>query len=112
MRADNAVQKVCKEHSIAYMAYSSLGTQWQFQGGDRNPVLTHPKINEIAKLRGCSAVQVVLAWALRKGQNVIARSGKRDHLRDNLRAAECGITAEDFEAVDSLDGTYNPKATS
>lgn len=112
LRADNAVQKVCKEHNIAYMAYSSLGTQWQFQGGDSNPVLTHPKIQEIAKLRGCSVVQVVLGWALKKGQIVIPRSSNREHLRDNLHAAECGITAADFEAIDALDGTHNIKAAS
>jgi len=57
-------------------------------------------------------VQVVLAWGLKRGQIVIPRSSKREHLRDNLHSAECGLTAEDMEAINALDGTHNPKATS
>ena len=59
LRADTAVQSLCHRHGIAYMAYSSLGSQWTAFASPStpNPVLTHPAITAIAAARNCSPAQ-------------------------------------------------------
>lgn len=111
LRQDTEVQRVCKEQGIQYMGYSSLGSQWQFHGQDKNPVLTHPLIVQIGMQRSCSAAQVVLKWALSRGQVVIPRSGNKGRISENLESPNCELAEGDLLKIDALDGSMD-KASS
>jgi diketogulonate reductase-like aldo/keto reductase len=42
---DRAVRQLASVHGIAYMAYSSLGTQWERRG--RNPVMESHVLRQV-----------------------------------------------------------------
>jgi 2,5-diketo-D-gluconate reductase A len=50
--------------------------------------------------------QVVLRWALQKGQVVIPRSSSTDHIPANRLLFDFALTDAEMQAIDSLDGTY------
>lgn len=107
---DTRMREVCAEEGVVYMGYSTLGSQWLLQGFAASPVLSHAVVTEIGLRRTCTPAQVVLKWALSKGQVVIPRSGNKQRMRDNLDAWSCRLMEEDIAAVDGLAGTV-PKAT-
>jgi len=50
-KQDVETRKFCSNHKIAYMAYSSLGTQWEMKIG-HNPVFADPTLQAIATKHG------------------------------------------------------------
>ncbi|CZT43555.1 uncharacterized protein RSE6_03616 [Rhynchosporium secalis] len=58
----------------------------------------------ISERSGLTKVQVVLAWALRKGWYVLAKSEDEEHLRQNLEASTLAekLTANDIVAIDEV----------
>ncbi|CAI5952946.1 unnamed protein product, partial [Closterium sp. NIES-64] len=96
LRADKDLQLLCAQHGIAYMAYSSLGSQHLIFSDSlsHNPVLDHPVIKAIAARRACSPAQVVLKWGLLKGQVVIPRITKDAEIQESKHLhpiAETGL---------------------
>lgn len=66
-------------------------------------VLNDPILTEIAQAHDVSIAQVALAWALHKGYAVIPSSTKREHLISNLKAQELQLSAEEMQAIATLD---------
>ena len=62
------LQRVCAEHGVVFQAYSSLGLQWWGAGYHRNPVLHAPVVEAASLAHQVTPAQVVLRWALHKGQ--------------------------------------------
>ena len=82
----------CREHRVAIMAYTPLGT-----GG----MLGHPALGEVARRRGATPAQIALAWLLRRdGTIVIPKASRPEHVRENHGALEVGLTDEDIAALD------------
>lgn len=77
---------------IAVMAYSPL---------DEGRLLGHPALAEIAATHRATPAQIALAFLLRR-QGVIAipKSGSPERVRENHRAAEIRLDAEDLAALD------------
>lgn len=86
----------CKndELGIFTQSWSPLG---------RGDVLDNPAVGTIAHRIGCSAAQVVLAWHIEQGVVPIARSANPARQAENLAALDVTLTAEDIEALNSLD---------
>jgi len=61
----------------------------------------HPEVDEIARRRGWSAVQVKLAWLLRRSPAMLPIPGTLsiDHLRENLGALELELSDAEFDAL-------------
>jgi len=95
-----SLQRFCKQHGIAFQAYSSMGTQHAMAHGGRNPVLTNPTIKSIAERYDVTTGQVVLGWAIQNGQLVIPRSSKREHIMQNLHPAL--LSEEDLRAINRM----------
>jgi diketogulonate reductase-like aldo/keto reductase len=74
------------------------------RGYSTNPVLANPKIVQIAAAHGVAAAQVVLRWALQKGQVVIPRSSNKERMAQNLRLWEFELSPADLGMIDSLSG--------
>ena len=62
------LQRVCAENGVVFQAYSSLGLQWWGAGYHRNPVLHAPVVEAASVAHRVTPAQVVLRWALHRGQ--------------------------------------------
>jgi diketogulonate reductase-like aldo/keto reductase len=73
------LRRVCEEHGITFVSYSTLGTQ---HGGSTNPVLGSSIIQGLSAKHGRSVAEVVLSWALQRNMSVIPRSSKKEHIAE------------------------------
>lgn len=64
------------------------------------------KLNEIAKEKSCSIVQLAIAWTIAKGALPIPGTKRRKYLEENTAAVEIELTSEDLARVDAV----SPKA--
>jgi diketogulonate reductase-like aldo/keto reductase len=59
-------------------------------------------LDDIAGARGVSVFQVALAWVLRRPEVfAIPKSGRIEHVRDNRRALDLRLTADEYAAIDA-----------
>jgi D-xylose reductase len=65
-------------------------------------VLEHPVVREVAERMGATPAQVVLAWGLQRGTNVIAKSSSVARLEENLAAADLTLSPGDMAAISGL----------
>jgi alcohol dehydrogenase (NADP+) len=99
----------CNEQDIVLTAYSPLGSRDRpdFVKHDDEPgLLDSPVILEIAGKHGFTAGQVILAWALQRGTNVIPKSTNPGRLRENFAAAQISLDDDDMAAIDGMDRHY------
>eukprot|EP00931_Biecheleriopsis_adriatica_P060207 TRINITY_DN36137_c0_g1_i1.p1 TRINITY_DN36137_c0_g1~~TRINITY_DN36137_c0_g1_i1.p1 ORF type:complete len:392 (-),score=55.12 TRINITY_DN36137_c0_g1_i1:80-1255(-) len=104
---DRRIREICKKEGIQYQAYSTLGAQWvHFRGyRDRNPVLNHPLLKEIAQAHNRTVAQVVLNWAVHQGVAVIPASRDRARQETNLNSFDFQLSPEQMATIDTMDGT-------
>jgi aryl-alcohol dehydrogenase-like predicted oxidoreductase len=118
------VLQTCRELGISVIAYSPLGRGFltgvfkkpedvapddyrrympRFQSGnfDHNLHLVN-KIGEIARDKQCSPAQLVLAWLLAQGEDIIPIPGtkRRERLEENLLAFEVELSEDDLRRID------------
>ena len=106
--ANAELQNVCAQNGVAFVAYSTLGTQWWGRGyHNGNPVLNAPAVVDAASAHGVSPAQAVLRWALHRKQCVIPRSGDAAHIAANRRL-DFELTDDELRRIDELDGTIPP----
>ncbi|MDH4249309.1 MAG: aldo/keto reductase [Deltaproteobacteria bacterium] len=117
---------VCREKGIAYVAYAPLGrsllggrinTSADLPSNDRR--LQHPrfqgdnltqnlsraaKLKEFAADKGVTLAQLVLAWLLAQGKDIIALPGTKhiEYLEDNLGALEVQLTGGELAQMNAL----------
>jgi diketogulonate reductase-like aldo/keto reductase len=113
-RQDKHVREICKEYGIAYMAYSSMGGQWEHIIG-YNPVLRqdentpgNPTLTAIAEKHRCSVASVVYSWVLNEDVVAIPRSSKAVHIQHDaglLDQHRVFLDEEDMRLIRLLDGT-------
>jgi diketogulonate reductase-like aldo/keto reductase len=59
-------------------------------------------LDDIAGKLGVSVIQVALAWVLRQPEVfAIPKSGRIEHVRDNRRALDLQLSADDLAAIDT-----------
>ncbi|CAE7658117.1 alrB, partial [Symbiodinium microadriaticum] len=107
-RQDVRVRDICKEYGIVYMAYSSMGGQWQHII-DYNPVLDDPILVSIADKHHCSVASVVYSWVLHEDAVVLPRSTDASHIMHDaglLSEHRVYLDDEDMQRIRSLDGQH------
>jgi diketogulonate reductase-like aldo/keto reductase len=88
----------CRQRRMQVMAYSPVG-----QGGR---LLQNAQLREVAARHSATPAQVAIAWVLRDPLLVaIPKAALAEHVRQNARAAEIALTAEDLA---TLDGAFPP----
>jgi diketogulonate reductase-like aldo/keto reductase len=81
------------ERNMPAMAYSPV---------DHARLPKRSPLNEIADARGVSMFQVALAWALQQpGVFAIPKAGRIEHVRDNYRALELQLGADELATIDA-----------
>ncbi|KAJ8612263.1 hypothetical protein CTAYLR_002916 [Chrysophaeum taylorii] len=101
---DRETRARCKAAGIAFMSYSTLGTQWEMRSG-RNLVVSNSVLRRIAADKNATVFSVALSWALQRDAIVVPRSANPDHVRANSRVFDLTLSDDDLKAVDALDGT-------
>ena len=101
------LQKICKQHDIEFVSYSTLGTQ-HMRRSEKNPVLENDVIKSIAQRHGRSAAEVVLSWAIQSGMSVIPRSSKVEHIRELAKLIHSPpfLSVDELARIDSLGRRY------
>jgi aryl-alcohol dehydrogenase-like predicted oxidoreductase len=115
----------CRELGVSYIAYSPLGRGFlsgsiqaeadlpeddrrrqhpRFQGDNfgKNLALVR-RIQDIAKAKGVTPSQLVLAWLLARGGDVVPIPGtkRRAYLDENAGAVGVALTAEEIAQIDA-----------
>ncbi|XP_064648214.1 glyoxal reductase-like [Lineus longissimus] len=88
----------CKEHDIAYQAYSSLGSH-----SDQNKLKDDPVILELAKRHQKTPAQILLRWAVQQDIGVLPRSTNTVHVEENFNIFDFDLPEEDITKINSLD---------
>ncbi|HUV68928.1 MAG TPA: aldo/keto reductase family oxidoreductase [Terracidiphilus sp.] len=94
-RGDDGLIDALAAQGIAYVPYFPLGGFSPLQSS---------KLDEVAALVGATAMQVALAWLLRRSPNVLLIPGTSSvgHLRENLAAATLELTEEIVAELDGI----------
>jgi aryl-alcohol dehydrogenase-like predicted oxidoreductase len=130
----------CRELGISYVAYSPLGRgfltgrlqqesdlpaddrrrqhpRFQTENFDHNAKLVR-RLEDIAREKGATPAQLVLAWLLAQGGDIVPIPGtkRRQYLDENLGALALRLTADDLARIDeamppgAAAGTRYPEA--
>lgn len=86
-----------EEHQTPIMAYCPLAQAGSLQ----RSLLKNKEVQKIAKARGITPMQVLLAFVLRKDQVIaIPRSGRTEHVLQNWTVKDIILTDEEYAALD------------
>lgn len=122
--AEKELLATCRELRIAFVAYSPLGRGFfasrfrsdaDFDEGDNRK--NHPRfqgqnllenlkllarVEAIAREKGCSPVQLALAWVLAQGNDIVPIPGtkRRRYLEENVRALEVALEPDDLKRIE------------
>jgi 2,5-diketo-D-gluconate reductase B len=91
---NRTVAEFARSHGIQVTSYMTLAY---------GKVLKDPTIEAIAKARGATPAQVVLAWAMQHGYAVIPSSTKRENLSSNMEAQQLTLSGEEMAQIAALD---------
>ena len=61
---------------------------------------------ELANKKGCSAAQLMLAWAVNRGTCTIPKSVNAERLKENLAAGDIDLSSEEMEVIASVNLNY------
>lgn len=123
---ERALLQTCRDLGIGFVAYSPLGRgflttrirsveeldpedarrhapRFQHDNVQKNRTLLEG-LAVIAKDKGCQPAQLVLAWLLSRGNDIVPIPGTRrlDHLDDNLQALHIRLTEQESARLDAL----------
>jgi aryl-alcohol dehydrogenase-like predicted oxidoreductase len=123
---EEAILPTVRELGIGFVAYSPIGRGFlsgrfqspddfaeddfrkhhpRFQGENFQKNLeVVEKVKEIADEKGVTAGQLALAWVLAQGEDVVPIPGttKREHLEENVAAAEIELSDDDLARIDEV----------
>ncbi|MCR1784832.1 aldo/keto reductase [Nocardioides carbamazepini] len=93
--ANEAVRSATTGHGAHVQAWSPLG-----QGGGE---LSDPAVTALAERHGKTPAQVLLRWALDRGDIVFPKSLSRARLAENFEVFDFALSADDIAALAALD---------
>lgn len=95
-RPDHAVRRWCRDRGLAFTAYSPLGT-----GAE----VSRDTLTEIGRRHGKTPAQVLLRWLVQQQAVItIPRSGRADHLAENLEVFDFELDDHEAERIGPTDG--------
>src|SRR6266571_848658 len=123
---EDEILATTRELGIAFVAYSPLGRGFltgqikrfedfapddyrrfspRFQGENfqKNLDLVQ-RVEQIAAEKGCTPSQLVLAWVLAQGDDIVPIPGtkRRNYLEDNVEAVNVRLTADDLRRIEEV----------
>ena len=101
-----AMLEYCHSENIHLTAYSPLGSSAaaKMLADKKEPtLLEHPTINRIAEHHGCTAAQVLIKWAIDRGNSVIPKSVNPERIKQNFESTNVALTETDMADLEQLD---------
>ncbi|SDM44280.1 oxidoreductase [Allokutzneria albata] len=97
-REDDALLDLCGEQGVAFVPFFSV---------DRG---APDAVAEVAAAHGVTPAQVMIAWTLHRGPNVLAIPGTGDpeHLEQNVAAAQIKLSVEEMALLSRVPGPGTP----
>lgn len=93
-----------RERNIPFMAYSPVGRAGALvtqDGVDKGHLQTDPNVLEVAKRKGISVIQLLLAFTMRHPDVVsIPKAVGRRHIEENAAVYDITLTQEDMEQLE------------
>ena len=89
----------CRSRDIQIIAYSPLGSQDQVPTTNEK-VSTNKELNALAREKGVTLAQLLIAWGLQRGYVVLPKSSKDERIRSNFQLIE--LNNEEFEEVNKV----------
>lgn len=90
----NGVLNYCQENNILMTAYTPI---------EKGKVANHAKLKEIAAKYEATPVQIALNWLVQQPQVItIPMSTNKQHLAENLAAADLELSKEDIHLLDQM----------
>ncbi|MEH2921216.1 aldo/keto reductase [Samsonia erythrinae] len=87
----------CRQQQIPVMAYCPLAQAGRLRDG----LFSHPVVNHIARERGITPAQLLLAWVIRQpGVIAIPKASAVKHVEENAQARDVVLSAEDIAQLD------------
>ncbi len=123
---EDEVLPTCRELGIGFVAYSPLGRGFltgrfrsiddlppddyrrsspRFQGENFQRTLDLvDKVQALAKRKKCSASQLLIAWVLARGEDIVPIPGtkQRRYLEENLRALDVELSPDEMAEIDEI----------
>ena len=100
----NGVLDACSQMNVALVAYRPMagGAVSAEPGKRKGRAGLADTLQEVAAAHDVAALQVALAWLLKRNDHVIAIPGatKPDHVRQNSRALSLELSDEEFASID------------
>lgn len=96
---DNGVFDACKQENMTYIAYSPVGGGHSHEELSNNSIIT-----SIAQKYHVSSYQLMLAWALSKGDFILPIPGasRIASILDSVKAVNLKIERSDLKAIDEI----------
>jgi len=91
------------EHGIRVIGYSPLGNMNPIYRSTPTPMLEDPILQSLAKSKGLSVAQLVLAWGMHRGVVVIPKSVHEDRVAENFQAQNVRLTEDEMNIIDNYD---------
>lgn len=89
----------CQKNGIVVEAYSPLGSQNQVPTTGEK-VSENPTLNDIAKQKGCTLAQILIAWGLKRGYVVLPKSSNPARIESNFKSVE--LSDDEFKAINAV----------
>ena len=105
----NDLQAFCKENGISITAYSPLGSSDRpdFIRRQDEPVLLKDQvIGNLAQANDCTPAQILIAYALERGNIVIPKSTHAGRILENYRAQNVALDREAISQIDQLEKNF------
>ncbi len=92
-----------RAHHVPFMAYSPVGQAGALttqDGVSKKALMTDANVQEVARRKGISVVQLLLAFVLREADfTAIPKAVGEDHIDENIAALDIDLNAEDLEQL-------------
>lgn len=87
----------CQQQQMPVMAYCPLAQAGRLRSG----LMNHPVLNELAKRKGVSVAQLLLAWVIHHdGVMAIPKAGSVAHVKENAAAREVVLSQEEIALME------------
>jgi len=93
---DSAIRAACRERGIAYQGFSLLTANVA--------TLRHPEVSRLAGDKGCTAAQIIFAFAARVGMIPLTGTTDPGHMREDLEGLHLDLSPAEVLRLETLSG--------
>jgi 2,5-diketo-D-gluconate reductase A len=91
-------------HAVPWLKSKGIQPEaWAPFAEGRNNLFTHPVLTKIGKQHGKSVGQVVLRWLLQRGIVSLAKSARKERMKENMAVLDFALSDLDMNTITAID---------